>query len=76
MKIWKEKVKIPKFGVCEVRELSDKEADFKGKPPISHGFVNLYKNGKHVGWCGRFYAEKHLITGAKKGFSTNENRFK
>lgn len=55
----------PKYGRCDVVEHSDKECSkCKGPPylaPISHGFVNLYRNNKMVAWCGVNYAKKYLI---------------
>lgn len=61
MKIWKQKVKIPKIGVCVIKEFEDHETNDSSMLPISMGFVNLYQNKKHIGWCGRFYAKKHII---------------
>lgn len=66
MKTWKQKANIPKFGICTVVEHTDKECeqprtDGQYLAPFDHGFVCLYKNGKYVGWCGSFYAERHII---------------
>lgn len=60
MKTWREKVDVPKFGICTVKEASDKESTGM-IAPVSHGFVNLYKNRKWVAWCGMFYAARHII---------------
>jgi len=62
MKTWKKKIRLPKLGVCIVKEASDKESNGK-IAPVSHGFVNLYQNRKWVAWCGTFYAERHIING-------------
>ncbi len=65
MKIWKEKCFIPKYGICEVREASDKEAKNK-IAPFSHGFVNLYQNNKWIDFCGVFYAKDRIIKYTKR----------
>jgi hypothetical protein len=66
MRIWSQKIKDPQFGVCEVREMTDREVCNANKKninwaPKSHGFVNLFKNGKFIAWCGCLYAEEHII---------------
>ena len=67
MKIWKRKIKDNKFGICIVKEMTDKEvvrANSKGinYAPRSHGFVNLFnENDRFIAWCGVFYAEEHMI---------------
>lgn len=60
MKTWKEKVNVKKFGICTVKEATDKEATGK-IAPFSHGFVNLYHDNVWVGFCGVNYAEKNII---------------
>ena len=70
MKIWKENIKLTKGaikGLCEVRESTDGETERARKKginymPISHGFVNLFQDGKFVGVCGSNYAAKHKLT--------------
>jgi len=66
MKTWKEKVNIPKFGICTVKEAENNECGWFNKyhgyiAPIDHGFVNLYHGDKWVGWCGVIFAERHII---------------
>jgi hypothetical protein len=62
MKTWKQKVDIPEYGLCTVKELTDKEANkTPGRAPASHGFVNLYQGKEWVGWCGIFYAQKRIV---------------
>jgi len=73
MKTWKNKIDVPKFGICTVKEANDEEANY-GVAPFSHGFVNLYKNGKKVGWCGTLYAKSHII-GKKNGHQTKKHDF-
>ena len=60
MKTWEHKVDIPLYGICTVKEASDKEAGNR-IAPVNHGFVNLYKNDVWVGWCGFEYAKRFLI---------------
>lgn len=60
MKTWKVKAEMPKWGACTVKELTDKEADAY-HPPISHGFVCLYKGKKYMGWCGVNFARERII---------------
>lgn len=62
MKTWKEKVNVKKFGICTVKEATDREANGK-IAPISHGFVNLYHGNKWVGFCGVNHAEEHKVQG-------------
>lgn len=64
MKIWPVKVRVPVFGVCEVREMTDKEChrDSSNKTaPSSHGFCNLFQEGIRVGFCGIAYAKRRII---------------
>ena len=66
MKTWKEKVKMPKWGVCTVKEAEDNESGWSNEhhgyiAPIDHGFVNIFCGDKFVGWCGTFYAERRII---------------
>jgi hypothetical protein len=70
MKTWKQLAHIKEFGgLVTVREHTDLEctrARARGGPdrnlaPRSHGFVNCYRDGAFVGWCGVHYAEKCLI---------------
>lgn len=60
MKTWKHKVDIPKHGICTVKEASDKESTER-IAPVSHGFVNLYKEKQWIDWCGFDYTKKYLI---------------
>lgn len=63
MKEWKQKVNVPKYGLCTVRELTDRECRKKSSTHLaaaSHGFVNLYVEDKHVAWCGWYYAKDLL----------------
>ena len=60
MKTWKKYVDIPRYGICRVKEASDKESTGK-IAPISHGFVNLYKAGKWVNFCGVLYAKRYVL---------------
>lgn len=65
MKTWKHKVKMPVHGICTVKEARGK--DVNGMiAPIDHGFVNLYKDGKWVAYCGVFYARDRVIKNKKK----------
>jgi len=66
MRKWKQQISTKKYGVCNVVEHTDRECSSSRNKgvhlaPSSHGFVNLYKDGKFVAWCGIFYAEKHLV---------------
>lgn len=70
MKTWKEKIKTPNFGICTVKEATDKESNGK-IAPISHGFVNLYHNDVWVGFCGVSYAEKNIIQKSTKPKTMN-----
>lgn len=60
MKTWKEKALIPPYGECIVKEATDKEANGK-IAPSSHGFVNLYQNGKWIDFCGILFAKNRII---------------
>ena len=63
MKAWKCKIYDEKFGICTVKEASDDECMENNKyAPISHGFVNLFKNGKFIDWCGVNFASDRIIT--------------
>ena len=71
MKIWPVLVKIPKWGLCEVRETTDREtvcAYAKRIPcaPRSHGFVNLFRDGIFYGWCGVAYARRRIVKSVVK----------
>jgi hypothetical protein len=66
MKIWPINVNIPKLGICEVREHTDKECAIANKQninyaPRSHGFVNLFQDDEFKSWCGVDYARKRLV---------------
>ena len=70
MKNWPIKCKTPKFGICNVKEMTDKEclkASVKriNWAPRSHGFVNLFQNDNFVGWCGIAYAKRRILGGSK-----------
>lgn len=64
MKTWKQQIKLPKLGICTVKEATDKES-VGMIAPISHGFVNLYHEDTWVAWCGVFHAERHIIKNGK-----------
>lgn len=71
MKTWPVKTKIPKWGICEVREMTDRECSRANKKninwaPISHGFVNLFQNNVFVGWCGVHFAFRRMLKCDKK----------
>lgn len=51
MKNWRNKADVPTYGVCTVKEASNKEAKDLIAPYI-HGFDNLYHGRKWVAWCG------------------------
>lgn len=66
MKIWPICVKIPKWGICEVIETTDKETSLANKrnlnyAPRSQGFVNLFQDGVFLGWCGIAFAKRRLV---------------
>ena len=65
MRKWKDRVKIPEYDeLLEVAELDEKDGECdEYHPPISVGFVNLYRKNftEHVGSCGVFYAEEHIV---------------
>lgn len=63
MRIWPINVKIPKLGICEVREMTDKECSNKkfNYAPRSHGFVNLFQDDVFKSWCGISYAKRRLL---------------
>lgn len=66
MKIWPINVKIPKLGICEVRETTDRETSRANRKnifyaPRSHGFVNLFQDNVLVGRCGIAFAKRRLV---------------
>jgi hypothetical protein len=66
MKIWPVNVKLPKWGICEVRETTDRETSKANKrglnyAPRSQGFVNLFQDNIFVGWCGVHYAYRKMF---------------
>ena len=66
MKIWPICIKIPKWGICEVIQYTDKETQSGNRKginlaPISQGFVNLYQNDVFRGFCGVAYAKRRLV---------------
>jgi hypothetical protein len=66
MKIWPINVKIPDWGICEVREMTNKEtykADKKGinLAPREFGFVNLFQDNVFVAWCGVAFAKRRML---------------
>jgi hypothetical protein len=66
MKIWPINADIPDLGICEVRETTDRETSIANKrglnyAPRSNGFVNLFRDGKFVGWCGVNFAFKRAF---------------
>lgn len=66
MKIWPVKVKMPRWGVCEVREMTDRECGRMNRKginwaPRSMGFVNLFQNNGFLGWSGMAYAKRRLV---------------
>lgn len=70
MKSWPVKCKVRRFGICDVKEMTDKECERSSKKrinwaPRSHGFVNLFQNDIFVGWCGIAYAKRRILGGLK-----------
>lgn len=66
MKIWPVNIKIPKWGICEVRETTDRETSLANKKkinyaPRSQGFVNLFQDDVFLGWCGIAFAKRKLV---------------
>jgi len=68
MKTWKQKVDIPGYGICIVKEYRDREVERARKRkrnyfpmPIDHGFVNLFHGNKFVAVCGSNYAKQRII---------------
>lgn len=66
MKIWPINVKMTKWGVCEVREMTDSECIKANRKninwaPVSHGFVNLFQDDVFMGWCGRHFAFRRMV---------------
>ena len=66
MKIWPICVKIPKWGLCEVRETTDRETTQANRKSINYaprsmGCVNLFQDDVFRGWCGIAFAKRHLI---------------
>jgi hypothetical protein len=71
MKTWPVKVKMPRWGHCEVKEMTDHEAGGamdKGVnwAPRSMGFVNLFQGKIFKGWCGVAYAKRRIVGGLKQ----------
>lgn len=71
MKIWPVNVKMPKWGICEVREFTDKECERMNRKgiwwaPISAGFVNCFQDDMFVGWSGVHFAFRRMLKCDKK----------
>lgn len=66
MKQWDHKIDAcSKFGICTVREHTDKEVNTARENGLlfAHcdGYVNLFHGEKFVGWCGSAWAENRII---------------
>jgi hypothetical protein len=62
---------MPGWGICEIREFTDKECERMNRKginwaPISMGFVNCFQADKFMGWCGVAFAKRHLVGGLKR----------
>lgn len=71
MKIWPIVIKIPKWGLCEVRETTDRETQKANEKninyaPRSHGFVNLFQDDVFLGWCGIAFAKRRMVKSKMK----------
>ena len=68
MKIWPVKVKMPRWGICEVRQMTDRECNrfTNNFTPRSHGLVNLFQDGVYMGWCGIAFAKRRIVGGLKQ----------
>ena len=71
MKTWPVKVKMPRWGICQVKEMTDRECErANGKginwAPRPHGFVNLFQRNKFTGWCGMAFAKRRIVGGLKQ----------
>jgi hypothetical protein len=65
MKTWPVASKMPKWGLCEVREMTDRECTAACRKginwaPRSHGFVNLFQRNVFRGWCGINFAKRRI----------------
>ena len=68
MKTWPAKVKMPRWGICEVRQMTDRECNryTNNYAPRSMGWVNLFQDGEYMGWCGMAFAKRRIVGGLKQ----------